>query len=98
MLALIRHGKKKWCDCTESTDYIDYLLELDPSVTRENATPFEGFNKLRWGKTIAGVMVQRNVEQIKKRMIDLGQVKSSESGYLGGLDKRQKLFKGGRRW
>lgn len=98
LLALIRSGNKKWCDCTNSTDLIKYWMEQDPSVSDRNATPFEGINRFPYGKTRAGVEVAKFVKDIRQKLIKDGILEENTGGFWGGLNRDKQLFRRHRRF
>lgn len=100
LLTLLKAGKKKICDCgaDESSDYIDWMLELDPSFTGGNANPFDSRKAFPYGKTRAGVEVSLIIQDVKDRLVEMGIALAKTGGFLGGMNFRKQLFRRPRKW
>jgi len=96
LLALLKHGNKKFCDCESGNDYLEYMLALDPSYI--NATsPFDTVKNFPFGKTRAGMEIKKLLEQIQNRRIKQGQAKVHNGGMVHGVNPAKKPFKFGKR-
>jgi len=96
LLALLKHGNKKFCDCESGNDYIQSMLELDPSFV-SSSSPFDVAKNFPFGKTRAGIEVKKLLEQIKNRRIIQGQAETLSGGMTHGINPKTKPFKNGSR-